>query len=103
MSGTADGVVSLTEVSHCYGKIRAVDQISLGLPAGKMIGFIGPDGVGKSTLLGLISGSRRLQQGQVQVLGGAMGDARHRGAGLPAHRLHAPGAGQEPLSHPERV
>lgn len=78
MSETTDAVVSLVEVSHCYGDTRAVDQISLRLPAGKMVGFIGPDGVGKSTLLGLISGSRRLQRGRLEVLGGCMADQEHR-------------------------
>ncbi len=45
-----------------------------------MVGLIGPDGVGKSTLLGLIAGAKKMQAGTVQVLGGDMADRRHRDA-----------------------
>ena len=45
-----------------------------------MVGLIGPDGVGKSSLLGLIAGARRIQSGQVEVLDGDMADAAHRNA-----------------------
>src|SRR5262245_61551365 len=48
-----------------------------------MVGLIGPDGVGKSTLMGLIAGSKRIQTGQVHVLGGDMIDAAHREAVCP--------------------
>jgi ribosome-dependent ATPase len=34
-----------------------------------MVGFIGPDGVGKSSLLSLLSGTRKIQSGSVEVLG----------------------------------
>jgi ribosome-dependent ATPase len=43
-----------------------------------MAGLIGPDGVGKSTLLGLVAGVRRLQRGSLAVLGGDVRDRRHR-------------------------
>lgn len=43
-----------------------------------MIGLIGPDGVGKSSLLSLISGARVIEQGGVMVLGGDMRDPKHR-------------------------
>ena len=45
--------------------------------------FIGPDGVGKSTWLGLIAGARKIQQGTVEVLGGDMASQRHREAVCP--------------------
>ena len=45
-----------------------------------MAGFIGPDGVGKSTLLSLIAGSRQIQSGSVLVLDGDMASAAHRAA-----------------------
>lgn len=73
-------VVVLDHVSHCYGKVAALDDLTLKLPAGRMVGLIGPDGVGKSTLMGLIAGAKRLQQGQVQTLGGDMASASHRAA-----------------------
>ncbi len=71
-------VVRLIDVHHRYADTRAADALTLDLPAGRMIGFIGPDGVGKSTWLGLIAGARRIQRGTVEVLGGDMADARHR-------------------------
>ncbi|AKQ61758.1 ribosome-associated ATPase/putative transporter RbbA [Bordetella hinzii] len=64
-----DAIV-LEQVSHRYGAVWALRDVSLALPMGKTIGLIGPDGVGKSTLLSLVAGVKRLQSGQVRVLGG---------------------------------
>ena len=62
--GQTDTVVAnISAVSLRYGATLALDAIDLQLPAGKMVGFIGPDGVGKSSLLSLIAGSRQLQEG----------------------------------------
>src|SRR5262245_30404780 len=71
-------VASLVQVSHHYGSRAALDDITLDVPARRMIGVIGPDGVGKSTLLALISGVRKIQDGRVIVLGGDMANVRHR-------------------------
>src|SRR5690554_1296964 len=73
-----DTVARLEGISHHYGETAALCDITLDFPAGCMVGLIGPDGVGKSTLLGLIAGARELQQGQIEALGGDMADARHR-------------------------
>lgn len=73
-------VAFLEGVSHRYGKVAALRDLTLTLPAGRMVGLIGPDGVGKSTLMGLISGAKRLQQGRVQTLGGDMASAHQRTA-----------------------
>ncbi|SOB93725.1 ribosome-associated ATPase/putative transporter RbbA [Rhodobacter maris] len=67
-------------LTHRYGKLTALDDVALEIPAGCMVGLIGPDGVGKSTLLGLISGVRKLQSGTLQVLGHDMGSVRERSA-----------------------
>ena len=48
-----------------------------------MVGLIGPDGVGKSTLMGIIAGAKKIQSGKVQVLGGDIADRRHRNAVCP--------------------
>ena len=71
-------VVRLDSVSHRYGATTAIHDLSLELPLGGIVGLIGPDGVGKSTLLGLVAGVRRIQTGKVWVLGGDQRDARHR-------------------------
>jgi len=68
-------IVRVAELSHRYKNSVALDGVELEIPMGKMAGLIGPDGVGKSTLLALISGVRKIQQGSVQVLGRDM----HRG------------------------
>ena len=73
----------LTNVTLRYGKTVALDSVNLEVPAGRMIGLIGPDGVGKSSVLALIAGSRRIQEGQVEALGGNMADARFRRATCP--------------------
>src|SRR5262249_13521665 len=91
---TQPPVVQLSGVSHRYGDRIAVDGINLEIPAGKMIGFIGPDGVGKSTTLALISGARKIQTGTVEVLGGDMADPRHRAAVCPRIAYMAQGLGK---------
>jgi ribosome-dependent ATPase len=71
-------VARVSGVSQSYGKAVALDDVTLDIPAEKMIGLIGPDGVGKSTLLGMLAGVRKIQAGQVEVLGGDIGDRRFR-------------------------
>ena len=71
-------VASLREVTQRYRAVVALDGVNLDIPACKMIGLIGPDGVGKSTLLGIIAGVRRIQAGEVTVLGGNIADAGFR-------------------------
>ncbi|CDZ64002.1 ribosome-associated ATPase/putative transporter RbbA [Neorhizobium galegae] len=87
-------VARLAAVGHSYGKTRAIDGISLDLPSGRMIGLIGPDGVGKSSLLSLISGARQIQTGEVDVLGGDMRSARHRDRTCPAIAYMPQGLGK---------
>jgi len=66
-----DAVVArLDGVSHRYGATVALDDVTIEIPARKMIGVIGPDGVGKSTMLALISGVRTVQSGKVIVFDG---------------------------------
>jgi len=74
-TGFAAEVAGLT---HRYKKTVALDHVALAVPAGCMAGLIGPDGVGKSTLLALVAGVRRIQVGSVRALGGDMRDAGHR-------------------------
>jgi ribosome-dependent ATPase len=64
-------VARLQDVHLRYGATVALRGITLDIPAGGMVGLIGPDGVGKSSLLSLMAGARAVQQGS-QVLGGDM-------------------------------
>ena len=70
-------------LSHRYRRTVALDDVTLAIPPHRMVGLIGPDGVGKSTLLALIAGVRRIQEGEVFALGGDMKDSEHRRSSLP--------------------
>ncbi|TKA91133.1 ABC transporter ATP-binding protein/permease [Guyparkeria sp. SB14A] len=72
-------VARLRGVGLRYGETVALDGIDLDIPAGQMVGLIGPDGVGKSSLLALVAGARAIQSGTIEVLGGDIGRARFRG------------------------
>ncbi len=75
--------VRVEELTQRYRKVVALDAVSLALPCGGTIGFIGPDGVGKSSLLSIIAGARAIQSGSVFVLDGDIGNAAYRAAVCP--------------------
>lgn len=62
--------------------VRAVDDVSLRVEAGAFVGLVGPSGSGKSSLLFLLAGLRRPQQGSVEVLGRRLPPEPDRGAAL---------------------
>ena len=61
--------VEVTHLTHRYGNTLALDDVSLAIPKGATVGLIGPDGVGKSTLLALIAGVKIIQQGEILDFG----------------------------------
>ena len=71
-------IAEISNLSHAFGKTQALSDVTLEIPSGCMVGLIGPDGVGKSTLMGLIAGAKIVQKGSVKVLGGDIADRRHR-------------------------
>jgi ribosome-dependent ATPase len=75
--------VEVSGVTHRYGAVTAVTEISLSVPSGTATALVGPDGVGKSTLLALIAGVRRLQSGTIRTLGGDIASRSHRDAVSP--------------------
>ena len=83
MNGPAAPVARLERVTQRYGRIAALDDVMVAFPAGRMVGVIGPDGVGKSSLLAIIAGARQIQTGRVLVLDGDMADSGHRRAVCP--------------------
>ena len=83
LSPDSGPVARLERVTLRYKQVTALDGISLEIPAGRMVGLIGPDGVGKSSLLALLAGARALQQGRVEVLGGDMAQPAHRRVACP--------------------
>ena len=80
---SVNAVVRIQDVTLRYGETLALDALSLDLPANLMVGLIGPDGVGKSSLMSLLTGARAMQQGRIEVLGGDIADAGHRRAVCP--------------------
>lgn len=95
MSADADvTAIRIAGVTHRYREHVALDDLSLDLPAGRLIGFIGPDGVGKSTLLGLITGAKKMQTGTIEVLGGPITDPAHRRHICPAIAFMPQGLGR---------
>ncbi len=75
---TDQPVATFADISLRYGKAIALDNVTLSIPRGRMAGLIGPDGVGKSSLLALLAGARRIQHGTVHVIDGDLADAHHR-------------------------
>lgn len=73
-------IIECNSLTVRYKSTTAIHNIALSIPAGLTVGIIGPDGVGKSTLLSLIAGERVMQKGQLQVLGGDIRDEKHRAA-----------------------
>ncbi|MBW4706214.1 ribosome-associated ATPase/putative transporter RbbA [Roseobacter sp. YSTF-M11] len=67
----------IRDLRHVYKTATPLDGVTLDIPEGRMVGLVGPDGVGKSTLLSLIAGARRMQKGSLRVLGGDMASSAH--------------------------
>ncbi|WP_416048509.1 ribosome-associated ATPase/putative transporter RbbA [Cupriavidus basilensis] len=86
--------IRIDGLSHRYGASVALDNVSLTLPGNATIGLIGPDGVGKSTLLGVLAGVKRIQQGHAAVLGADLRDRQAREALLPRVAFMPQGLGR---------
>lgn len=67
----ADGevVVRVRNLSKSFGGIKAVDDVSFEVRAGEILGVIGPNGCGKSTLFNCILGQYRPERGHVELHG----------------------------------
>jgi putative spermidine/putrescine transport system ATP-binding protein len=76
---TAPQAVELDGLTHRYGAVTAVDNVTLTIKAGEIVALLGPSGCGKTTLLRIIAGFVRQNAGRVIVGGSAIDD-------LPANR-----------------
>jgi len=68
----------LDAVTHRFGDVLALDEATLRIPSGQILGLLGPNGAGKSTALGLLRGLRRPTSGTVRLFGRDPRDARAR-------------------------
>jgi len=77
--------IKVEHLTQRFGKVTALDDVSIEIPPRKTIGLIGPDGVGKSTLLALVTGSLAApsEGGAITVLGGDMRSKEHRSMACP--------------------
>ena len=89
-----DYVARLQDVGLAYGGKPALENLTLDIPSGRMVGLIGPDGVGKSSVLSLVAGARKIQQGHVEVLGGDMASTAHRSQAYPRIAFMPQGLGR---------
>ncbi|HSN76276.1 MAG TPA: ABC-F family ATP-binding cassette domain-containing protein [Anaerolineae bacterium] len=60
-------MLQVRNITHWFGDLKVLDQISFNLNRGQRAGLIGPNGCGKSTLLKVITGELRPDQGHVQL------------------------------------
>ncbi len=86
--------VKASGIGHRYAQQIALEGIDFSIQAGTRCGLIGPDGAGKSSLLGLIAGVKILQQGTLAVLDGSITDRRHRTSLYPRIAYMPQGLGQ---------
>ncbi len=74
--------IQLELLSKYYGRVRAVDNVSLSVEAGQLCGFLGPNGAGKSTTIRMLLGLVRPTAGRAYLLGQPCGSVRARAAGV---------------------
>jgi len=68
-NNTDTPVAEVHDASFHYGRLKALDNLSLQIPAGISFGLLGPNGAGKTTLIRVLVGLLKLKQGTVRVLG----------------------------------
>jgi ABC-2 type transport system ATP-binding protein len=77
-SGAARPAVELRDLSFSYGERRALDGLTLSIPAGTLFGLLGPNGAGKSTTLAMLIGRRVPAGGSIAILGEKPSDGLRR-------------------------
>lgn len=65
----SESIIRTEHLSRTFGEVKAVDDLSLAVPAGIVFGFLGPNGAGKTTTIHLLLGLLESTQGQAWVLG----------------------------------
>src|SRR3546814_16248579 len=79
MTDPARPIIQIQNVSKRFGKVTAVDNVTLDINAGEFFALLGPSGCGKTTLLRMIAGFELPSEGQILIDGQDM-------AGTPPNR-----------------
>ena len=66
-------LVTCRGLSRSFGEVRALDNVNLSLPSGRIIGLLGPNGSGKTTLIKILNGLLQPSAGEVRIAGNAPG------------------------------
>jgi len=64
-----DSIIEIEKLAKRYGKVSALDGLSLTIPKGSVFGFLGPNGAGKTTTISLLMGLIEPSEGSARVLG----------------------------------
>jgi ABC-2 type transport system ATP-binding protein len=82
---TAEPIIRLSGVTKRFGRTVAVDDVTIDVPRGRCLGWLGPNGSGKTTLIRCMLGLARVTAGMIQVRGREVPkDVRHALAGVGA-------------------
>jgi ABC-2 type transport system ATP-binding protein len=77
----------LENVSKSFGDVRAVDELSVQVPAGSVYGFLGPNGAGKTTTIRMIMNIIQPDKGHIEIFGdGAKTNVKNRIGYMPEER-----------------
>ena len=68
--------VRINHVAHAFGELGVIEDLTLAMAEGEVLGLVGPSGCGKSTLLELVSGLRQPDRGAIEVAGAAAASER---------------------------
>ncbi len=104
----SDIAISTTNLTKDFGAVRAVDELDIEVPAGKIFGFLGPNGSGKTTTIHLLLGLLEPTSGHAEVLGfdtrsGSEALRTHTGALLEHHGLYEHLTARENLEFQGRI
>jgi ABC-2 type transport system ATP-binding protein len=81
------GLLELDRLSRRFGRVTALDNLSVDVPAGEVFGFLGPNGAGKTTTMRAIFGLTDLDGGSVRWNGAPIGHTERRRFGyMPEER-----------------
>ncbi len=65
-------VIEIENLTKCYGKFKAIDNLSLYVEKGKIFGLLGPNGSGKSTTINCILSLLEFEKGTIKIFGKEM-------------------------------